>query len=79
MSPPRHEFASYEVVEAHSGSQDADDWIDVAEAARILTVSRRQVQRLALSLTPGDAKRIGNVWALRKAPVLALAEERRRK
>jgi hypothetical protein len=79
MSQPRHEFAGYEVVEAHSEGQDVDDWIDVAEAAEVLAVTRRQVQRLAPSLSPGDAKRIGNSWAFRKAPVLALAAERRRR
>jgi hypothetical protein len=79
MSQPRHEFASYQVVESHSEGQDVDDWIDVAEAATVLAISRRHVQRLAPSLSPGDAKRIGNSWALRKAPVLALANERRKR
>jgi hypothetical protein len=79
MSQPRHEFASYQVVEAHSEGQDVDDWIDVAEAAEVLAVTRRQVQRLALKqFAPGDVKRIGNSWALKRAPVLALAEARRR-
>jgi ABC-type dipeptide/oligopeptide/nickel transport system ATPase subunit len=77
MSQPRHELASYEVVEAHSDRQDVDDWIDVTEAAEILAVTRRQVQRLAPSFSPGEAKRIGKSWALKRAPVLALAEQRR--
>lgn len=78
MSQPRHEFASYQVVEAHSNSQDVDDWIDVAEAAEVLAVTRRQMQRLTLKqFAPGDVKRIGNSWALKRAPVLALAEQRK--
>jgi ABC-type dipeptide/oligopeptide/nickel transport system ATPase subunit len=79
MSANGHEFASYQVVESHSDSQDEDDWIDVAAAAELLVVSRRHVRRLAPSLSPGQAKRIGTSWALRKAPVLALAQERKRK
>jgi ABC-type dipeptide/oligopeptide/nickel transport system ATPase subunit len=79
MSANGHEFASYQVVESHSDSQDEDDWIDVAAAAELLVVSRRHVRRLAPSLSPGQAKRIGKSWALRKAPVLALAEQRRSK
>jgi len=74
-----HELASYQVVQSHSDGQDVDDWIDVAEAAELLAVSRRHVRRLAPSLSAGGAKRIGNTWALRKAPVLALAEQRRRR
>ena len=79
MSPPRHEFVSYQVVEAHSEGQDVDDWIDVAEAAEVLGVGIRQMQRLALNFPPGEAKCIGNSRALKRAPVLALAEERRRR
>lgn len=78
MSDNGHELVSYQVLQAHSESQDVDDWIDVAEAARILGVSERQARRLALNLLPGQAKRIGNTRALRRAPVLALAEQRRR-
>ena len=48
------------MAESHSDSQDVDDWIDVAEAAELLAVSRRHVRRLAPSLSPGEAKRIGN-------------------
>ena len=79
LSVNGQELATYVVAESHSDSQDEDDWIDVAEAAELLVVSRRHVRRLAPSLSPGQAKRIGRSWALRKAPVLALAEERRRR
>jgi hypothetical protein len=79
MSQPRHEFASYQLVETHSESQDADDWIGVTEAAQALGVGIRQMQRLAHSLSPGQAKRIGKSWTLKRAPVLALAAERQRK
>jgi hypothetical protein len=66
MSQPRHELASYQLVQAHSESQDVDDWIGVAEAAEALGVGIRQMQRLAHSLSPGQAKRIGNSWTLRR-------------
>jgi hypothetical protein len=79
MSDNGHELASDQLLQSHSESQDVDDWIDVTAAADVLAVSPRQVRRLAPSFTPGNAKRIGNSWALKQAPVLALAEERKRK
>ncbi|TPG31644.1 hypothetical protein [Mycolicibacterium hodleri] len=77
MSQTRQEFVSYQVVEAHSESQDVDDWIGVAEAAQTLGVGIRQMQRLAQNLSPGQVKRIGNSLALKRAPVLALAAQRK--
>jgi ABC-type dipeptide/oligopeptide/nickel transport system ATPase subunit len=77
VSDNGHEFATYQLVQSDSNCQDASDWIDVAEAARILGVSERQARRLAQNLSSGEVKRIGNTRALRKAPVLALAERRR--
>lgn len=80
MSATRHELVSYQVVESHSEGQDGGDWIDVAEAAAELALGRRQTQRLAQQLARRAlAKRIGNSWALNRAPVLALAEQRKRK
>jgi hypothetical protein len=79
MSQPRHEHANCQLVDAHSNSHGVDDWISVAAAAEVLGVTRRQVQRLAPGLSPGQARRIGNVWALRSGAVMALSEERKRK
>ena len=76
MSPPRHEFASHQVLESHSGSQDGDDLMDANGAAAELSMSIRQVQRLAPGL---GAVRVGRSWAFKRAPVLALAAERKRK
>ena len=79
MSANGHELATYVVAESHSEGQDVDDWIDVAEAAKLLRIGHRQMRRLAPSLSPGQARRIGRAWALKRAPVLALAEQRRRR
>jgi hypothetical protein len=80
MSSTRHESTVYVVAESHSEGQGGADWYSVAEAAAVLALSRRQTQRLAQQLALlQQAKRIGTTWALQQAPVLALAEERRRK
>lgn len=79
MSQPRHELVSYQLVESHSDSQDVDDWIDVAEAAAILEISGRQMQRLAREFAPGHVRSIGTSRALKRAPVLALATQRRKR
>jgi hypothetical protein len=80
MSAPRHENTVYVVAESHSEGQGGADWYSVAEAAAVLALSRRQTQRLAQQLALlQQAKRIGTTWALQQAPVLALAEERKRK
>jgi len=67
-------------AEPNWNGQGGDDWIDVAEAAAELGLSRRSVQRLALTLHgSGKARRVGDSWALKRSAALALARERRRK
>jgi hypothetical protein len=61
MSAPRHESRSCVLAEACCDRQDGEP-IDVAEAARILGLSPRQVQRLAAQ---GLGKLLGRlIWAL---------------
>ena len=80
MSARGHEFATYVLSEQESEGQDGFDWFSVEEAAAVLTLSRCQTQRVAQQLfRAGLAKRIGTAWALKRAPVLALAEERRKR
>ena len=77
-SPPRHELATAVDTSACCKCQNGDDWINVAAAARLLSVSRRTVQRLAEhDADLLGARRIGSVWALKRSAVLALADERR--
>lgn len=75
MSRPRHEVAYCVAVETESNGQDASDLLTVAEAAEVLALSRRQVQRLASEL---GGVRIGHGLAFRRAPVLALKQTRER-
>ena len=77
MSPPRHELATIADHPPCSTHQSACDWCDVAEAANILRLSRRQVQRMARDPGGLDATRVGRIWLLRRAPLLVLARERR--
>src|SRR6478609_7108006 len=76
MSLERHEVASDDNTSARLNGQDPSDLVSVAEAAELLRLSRRQTQRLAAS-SGGLGVRVGRIWMLAKAPVLALAEERR--
>ncbi|GJF09558.1 hypothetical protein NGTWS0302_24090 [Mycolicibacterium cyprinidarum] len=76
MSQTRHEDAETAAEQTHSNSQDGDDWMSTTQVALLLGVTTRQVQRQAPKLR---AVRVGNTWVFRKAPVLALAEERKRK
>ncbi|GJF09513.1 hypothetical protein NGTWS0302_23980 [Mycolicibacterium cyprinidarum] len=76
MSETRHEDAETAAEQTHSNSQDGDDWMSTTQVALLLGVTTRQVQRQAPKLR---AVRVGNTWVFRKAPVLALAEERKRK
>ena len=77
MSPPRHELATAAGDQPRWNGQDRSDLVSVAEAAVILQLSKRQVQRLAKSPGGLGAVRVGHAWMLAKAPVLALAAERR--
>lgn len=76
MSHSRHEFAITAAAEPQSDGQDGDDLMNATFAAAELNISVRQVQRLAPCL---GAVRVGRSWAFKRAPVLAAAEERRRK
>ena len=76
MSPTRHEIDTAADDQPCSKSQD-DDLISVGEAAVLLGLSRRSVQRLAADPGGLSAVRIGHTWALRRSVVLALAQQRR--
>jgi excisionase family DNA binding protein len=79
MSPPRHKDAGHTTGGPCCNGQGASDWCSVGEASALLGISRRQVQRMATDRSGGglEAIRVGRTWALRKAPVLALAERRK--
>ena len=55
-----------------SNCQDGADVLSVVEAADLLGLSVRQVQRLAPTL----GRRVGGAWALDRGAVLALKHER---
>jgi excisionase family DNA binding protein len=79
MSPPRHKDAGHTIGSTQSNGQEACDWLSVGEAAALLQRSRRTVQRMAAEPRRGGLEtiRVGRTLALRKAPVLALADRRR--
>jgi hypothetical protein len=80
MSPARHKDAGQPQPVSGCTCQHGDDWIGAGEAAALLQLSRRQVQRMCAEHYWGgaDTIRVGRTWALRRAPVLALAAERRK-
>jgi hypothetical protein len=78
MSHERHEVAPDSSDPPRWNGQDPSDLISVADAAGLLRLSKRQVQRLAASPGGLDGVRVGRTWMLVRAPVLALAEERAR-
>ena len=67
MSAQRHEDDDCTPAEPSWRGHDST-YIDSAEAAELLGLSRRQVQRLANGL---DSVRVGSIWMLRRATVLA--------
>ena len=75
-SRERHEFVPDGNDPPRWNGQGPSDLISVAEAAGLLRLSKRQVQRLAASPGGLDGVRVGRAWMLVRAPVLALAEER---
>ena len=77
MSPTRHKDAGHTLGGPCCNGQDPSDLVTVAEAAELLRLSKRQVQRLAAHSGGLGGVRVGRIWMLAKAPVLALAEERR--
>lgn len=78
MSLERHEGA---VVDRRGAccdhQQSRDDWCTTGEAAILLGLSRRSVQRLAKAPGGLEARRAGRTWLLRTAPLLVQARERR--
>jgi excisionase family DNA binding protein len=58
--------------------QSRDDWCTTDEAAKLLGLSRRSVQRMARAPGGLDAIRVGRSYLLRSAPLLVLAERRAR-
>jgi excisionase family DNA binding protein len=76
LSPARHGIDSAADTPAGSKGQD-DDLISVGEAAHILGLSRRSVQRMCADPGGLSAIRIGHTWALRRSVVLALAQQRK--
>ena len=79
MSRPRHELsaATRRPFGPCGPGQHGADLIGVSEAAVILSISPRQVQRLAARNAGLDGHRLGRAWALRRAPVLVLAAQRK--
>ncbi len=77
-SRKRHEFVPDGSDSPRLNGQGPRDLISVAEAAGLLRLSKRQVQRLAARPGGLDGLRVGRAWMLARAPVLALAEERAR-
>ena len=75
----RHEVAPDSDTSPSWGHrQSRDDWCTTGEAAKLLGLSRRSVQRMARAPGGLDAIRVGRTYLLRSAPLLVLAEERAR-
>lgn len=76
MSHERQEIGTSVPTSPELNGQDLSDLISVADAAGLLRLSRRQVQRLVAGPGGLDGVRVGRTWMLSKAPVLTLARER---
>ncbi len=77
MSPQRHEIDSgADDRPSSSNQQSRDDWITTGEAALLLGMSRRSVQRLARAPGGLEAIRVGRTYAIRSAPLLALQRKK---
>jgi excisionase family DNA binding protein len=77
-SHERHDLASGGDDQPRLDGQDSrDEWCSTGEAAALLQLSRRSVQRMARDPGGLDAIRVGRTYLRRLAPVLALAAERR--
>ena len=75
----RHELVTAVTTQPCCECQGASAWLSVGDAAALLRLSRRQVQRMAADQRGGlDAIRIGRTWLLNRATALALAERRER-
>jgi len=75
MSVPRHELADAGTAAPCCACQNGS-LIGTAQAAEILSLSPRQVTRLAAQ-NVGLGRRLGRAWVLRSGAVLALAERRK--
>ena len=79
-SRPRHRLAETTPTKSCCTCQDGDDGDDLigtAEAATLLSVSPRQVARLASRDVGLGGIRLRHAWVLRRAPVLALVARRK--
>lgn len=77
MSDSGQQLAETAPAQTDSESQHESDWMTTAQAAHALGITERQMRRLARTLD--GAQRVGNTWVLKREPLLALAEERKRK
>ena len=77
MSGPRHRLAETMPAAPCSRCQCGDALIGTAEAATLLSLSPRQVARLASRDVGLGGIRLRHAWVLRRAPVLALAARRK--
>jgi excisionase family DNA binding protein len=78
MSLQRQKLAAVVVDQPRwDHQQTRDDWCTTGEAAELLGLSRRSVQRMAKDPGGLDAIRVGRTYLLRSAPLLVLAAERR--
>lgn len=77
MSDNGQLFAETTLPQQQSTQEHETDWMTTAQAAQTLDITERQMRRLARTLD--GAHRAGNTWVLKREPVLALAEERKRK
>ena len=76
MSARRHRDDSRRPTTSCCTCQDGADLIGTTEAATLLSLTPRQVARLAARDVGLGGIRLGHAWVLKRAPVLALARER---
>jgi excisionase family DNA binding protein len=79
-SRSRHELGAAAASASRSNGQDGANLIGAGEAAALLRLSRRQIQRLAADRRRGGlgGVRVGRAWAFDRSAVLALSERRDR-
>jgi excisionase family DNA binding protein len=79
MSLQRHEVDdAAQDPPGWNDQQSSDDWCTTGEAAALLGLSQRSVQRMAQAPGGLDAIRAGRTYLLPTAPLLVLAERRAR-
>jgi excisionase family DNA binding protein len=79
-SRSRRELGAAAASASRSNGQDGVNLIGAGEAAALLRLSRRQIQRLAADRIRGGlgGVRVGRAWAFDRSAVLTLAKERAR-